>query len=153
MSPGCGPWQWNWLQVYVGLLGTGGTTAPVVGLPKDKTSLDYGKEAGNGPPSDQSSLTGTQFLSSRSVWASSWRHTTYRQMLACTCVVTIMWVSFRLKGIGHVHQVCPFQGTVPVWRWEGHQLWWERSTMTLHQVYQWRVRCRKVTCTETKVWM
>lgn len=41
--PGCGPWQRNGLQLYVGLLGTGGTTAPVVGLSKDKTSLDCGK--------------------------------------------------------------------------------------------------------------
>ncbi|TNN46949.1 hypothetical protein EYF80_042865 [Liparis tanakae] len=49
-----------------------------------------------------------------------------------------------IKCIGHVHQVCPLQGVVPVLRRERHQLLRERAAVTLHQVHQRRVGRRKL---------
>lgn len=68
--PGCGPRQRNGLQLYVGLLGAGGTTAPVVGLSKDKAALDCEKRKEMEETTDQLRLV----LNSRWCygWVSEW---------------------------------------------------------------------------------
>lgn len=64
---------------------------------------------------------------------------------------TVVCVSLSLKGAGHIHEVCPLEGTVPVWGRKWHQLWREGSTVTLHQINQWCVRCRKITYRHVKL--
>jgi len=67
----------------------------------------------------------------------------------CVCLLvfgnTVVCVSITIKCIGHIHQVCPIEGVVSVLRREGHQLLRERAAMTLHQIHQRCVGCRKVT--------